>query len=103
GVQFDFGIAQSLFSHLSLDYFADCLAALAGTFKRDGVIYATFFEGEGEQVERPDGIVTYSTRDPFHFPKAGILAMATCDWAIEWFGDWGHPRGQIMVRATRIG
>ena len=102
GVFFDFGIAQSLFSHLSLDYFANCLVALARTFKSGGVIYATFFEGEGEQVERPDGIITHSTRDPFHFPKAEILAMATTDWALEWVGDWGHPRGQIMVRARRL-
>jgi SAM-dependent methyltransferase len=101
GVWFDFGIAQSLFSHLSLNYFSNCLAALAGTFKTGGVIYATFFEGEGEQVERPDGIITRSTREPFHFPKAEILAMATSDWTLEWVGDWGHPRGQIMVRARR--
>lgn len=102
GVQFDFGIAQSVFSHLSLDYFANCLAALAGTFKMGGVINATFFEGEGEQVERADGIITHAARDPFHFPKAEILAMATSDWGLEWVGDWGHPRGQIMVRARRL-
>jgi len=101
-VQFDFGIAQSVFSHLSLDYFANCLAALSGTFRPGGVIYATFFEGQGEQVERPDGIITHAARDPFHFPKAEILALATSDWALEWVGHWGHPRGQIMVRARRI-
>ena len=102
GVQFDFGLAQSVFSHLSLDYFAQCLAALAGQFASGGSIFATFFEGTGPQIARPDGIITYADRDPFHFPRAQILSTPAPGWRLSWIGNWDHPRHQQMVMATRL-
>ena len=61
------------------------------------LFYATFFEGAGDSVERPDGVVTHADRDPFHFSQPQISAATPAGWIFEWIGPWGHPRDQQMA------
>lgn len=103
---FDFGLAQSVFTHLTLPYFTRCLDAIAPYFAPGGRLFATFFEvpdpsSSHPSLERRDGVVTYSGRDPFHFSRTEIMAAGTPAWRLDWIGEWGHPRDQQMLTATR--
>lgn len=102
GVMFDFGLATSLFTHLPIEYYCRSLNSLAPAFKKGARFYATVFEGSGT-VSRIDGIVTYDDRDPFHFRQNELEAATPEGWEFEWVGEWGHPRGQMMVELTRSG
>jgi len=102
GVMFDFGLATSLFTHLPIDYYSHSLEALAPVFRTGARFFATVFEGSGV-VNRPDGIVTYDDRDPFHFRQSNLQAATPGGWAFKWIGEWGHPRGQMMIELTRLG
>ena len=101
GVLFDFGLATSLYTHLPLDFYRRSLEALAPVFRKGARFYATVFEGSGT-ISRVDGIVTYDDRDPFHFRQEDLLAATPPSWAFKWIGEWGHPRGQMMVELTRV-
>lgn len=100
-VMFDRALATSLFTHLTLDYLTRCLERLTPVMRPGGQFYATFFEGEGPSIDRPDGVVTYPDRDPFHFSQRQIEAATTSDWQFDWIGAWGHPRDQQIACFTR--
>ena len=41
---------------------------------------------------------TYFDADPFHYSRAELGALAgPLGLAVEFVGDWGHPRGQRMA------
>lgn len=96
---FDFGIAQSVFTHLPLQRFGQCLRAVRPHF-RDGHLFSTFFlapPGAYEVEHAPGGIVTFSDRDPIHFEADDILKEAErSSWSVARLGPWAHPRDQWM-------
>lgn len=100
---FDFGIAQSLFSHLSTDYVRLCLSRLRPCMARNGKLFATFFlvpedHPVGTLSNRPIGIQTFDHKDPYHFRFSQIEKL--CEglaWRPVLVGDWQHPRDQQMV------
>lgn len=94
---FDFALATSLFTHLTLDYLSRCLERLAPKMRMDGKFFATFFEGEGQDVAHPGGVVTHRDRDPFHVTQSELASAISEGWALHWIGEWGHPRGQKMA------
>ncbi len=100
----DIAIAQSVFTHLPLDAFGTCLAALAPRMSPGGRFFATFFvapEGAGATRHEPGGAVTYPDADPFHFTVDAILEQGrTSQWSPEWIGGWNHPRDQQMCMLT---
>lgn len=99
-VRFDYALAVSLFTHLTLDYLTACLRRLAPCMDKGGRFYSTFFEGEASEraIAWPLGVQSYPDRDPFHFPQAAIAAaMPEGEWTFEWVGEWNHPRGQRMA------
>lgn len=97
---FDFAIAQSVFTHLPLDYLRQCLDALRTRMAPGGRLFATFFvatRGVQELKHEPGGITTFADRDPFHYAVDQILEAAlACSWAPRWIGAWDHPRDQQM-------
>jgi len=96
--QFDFAIAQSVFSHLPLAALGDCLRAIAPRFSH-GALYATFFIAPTDADSWPqlDGKVSHRDRDPFHTTVADIEEItARVGWRSRWIGEWAHPRGQQM-------
>lgn len=100
GERFDYALAVSLFTHLTLDYLTACLESLAPCMEAGGRFYATFFEGDAgsNAIQRPFGVQTYPDRDPFHFSQDAIAAaMPAEDWTLEWIGNWNHPRDQQMA------
>jgi SAM-dependent methyltransferase len=110
GVRFDMALAQSLFTHLPINHIRLCLKRLAEAMPANGVFYATAFvcpEGSDwteAMVHSPGGITTYPAADPYHYRLADFAyAVEGLPWRCEFLGDWGHPRGQSMLKFTRTG
>lgn len=107
GVQFDYGIAQSVFTHMPIARLTDCLTALAPVYAAGGRFYVTVFErpegapAGGPVTHEPGGVTTYPDRDPFDVTRIAIAAAIPPGWSLEVIGPWDHPRDQRMLRFTR--
>lgn len=91
----DYAIAQSLFTHLTADDIRLCLHSLRSFLADGGRFYATFFEVQSPVSNRQasDSIECFFyTRD-----QIGVLAQST-GWRMQYIGNWGHPRKQVMVK-----
>jgi SAM-dependent methyltransferase len=108
GVQFDYGIAQSVFTHLPAGRLTDCLSACAPWFRPGGRLYVTYFERPATAApndplpHQPGGVVTHPDRDPFDVTQAALLAKIPEGWRLEIVGPWDHPRDQRMARLVRL-
>lgn len=108
GVDFDFGIAQSVFTHLPLAALVRCLARIAPHFRAGGAFYATFFgvpaDQEDQPFRQPHGILTHAGKNPFHYaiPSIEKAVGAIPGWRHQVIGDWGHPRQQQMLCFVRL-
>jgi SAM-dependent methyltransferase len=105
---FDFGIAQSVFTHMPIDRLETCLLALAPYFRPGGRFYVTVFLAPPDEADRPfrqmpGGIVTKPDQDPFHTTQARLSEVASqaTEWEMGMIGDWSHPRNPQMVCFTR--
>ena len=93
---FDYGIALSLFTHLSENRIVECLNKLRKKFTDGGKFYASFFLPASSF-----SIPTYSNRDPFHYNIEQMRNMAEkTNWNMKYIGDFKHPRGQRMLEFT---
>lgn len=109
GVEFDYALALSVFTHLPLNHIRLCLAELAKCMKPGGRFFATFFEcPDGAPIEeniehQPGGVVTKAEEDPYHYRRADLLwCVEGLPWRMQYIGDWNHPRAQKMVCFTRV-
>jgi SAM-dependent methyltransferase len=108
GVQFDMAIAQSVFSHVSLNHVRLCLYRIAKVVKSGGRFYATFFEQPPKVpldtiVQRGGRRPQFTERNLFWYYRTDIeWAGGFAPWHYRYIGDWGHPRGQNMVEFTRV-
>jgi SAM-dependent methyltransferase len=94
GENFDFLLAQSVFTHLPAENIAECLRHVGAVMGRDSVFHFTF--NEAPQVQRTD-LKTFSY--PFSFFES--LAEQS-GFHLEDCGDsYKHPRGQRMARLWR--
>lgn len=104
----DVALAQSVFTHLPLNHIRRCLHSVAGRLAPGGRLYATaWIVDDAWQIDRPhdwpgtiDGqpIRTFDIADPYHYRFADFAHAAEgLPIALEWLGDWGHPRGQPMM------
>lgn len=112
GSEFDFAIAQSVFTHLPLNSIYRCLVNASRVLRPGGRLYATIFEQESERHDlapfdwhTQDGrtLTTWPDRDPFHY-RPEILAEL-CEGlplSFRYIGDWAHPRCQRMLEFTRV-
>lgn len=103
GVAFDYAIAQSLFTHVSLNHIRLGLYRVAGHMAPDGRFFATFFEASPQHpVDAPVRGSRWTEQNPFFYYRRDL------EWAARWaglemhyIGDWGHPAGQRMVEFRR--
>jgi SAM-dependent methyltransferase len=109
GRQFDFGLAHSLFTHLTFNRIRRCLERLAPVIKIGGHFFVTFFELPRTAsptlpyTHNPGDVVTYDTCDPYHYKLADLFyASRGLPWRIRYIGRWEHPRGQRMLEFSRI-
>ncbi|MCW3475692.1 hypothetical protein [Limobrevibacterium gyesilva] len=105
---FDFGMAQSVFTHIPMARLGACLSSVAPHFRLGGQLYVTVFLAPQEAANKtftqlPGGIVTSPNRDPFHTTLSELHDIASCaiGWRMSVIGNWAHPRNQQMVRFTR--
>lgn len=105
--QFDFALAQSVFTHLPLNTIMRCLAEIEGVLKPGGRFYATFFKHPGprlntESLRQSETVTTHPDADPFHYdPDVFRWAVEGSTLDVELLGDWDHPRNQQMLRFSK--
>lgn len=106
GVQFDFALSVSLFTHLPLNHIRLCLARTYQALAPGGRFHATFFRApddlpyEAEYAQRT--LTTYPTADPFHYRVHELeWAARVTGLDFRYVGDWAHPRAQEMAVFTR--
>ena len=103
----NFGIAQSLFSHLTPEDIHLCLANLKEAMQPAGRFFATFIpKGNRVAAFAERGIPTREYENPaasaddlaFEYDAEDILKIGReIGWQTRYIGDWGHPRGQEML------
>lgn len=105
---FDFGVAQSVFTHMPIRRLGDCLAAAAPHFNTGGKLFVTLFFAPDATADRPfqqlpGGVITTPARDPYHVTLTALLSLASevHAWRMSVIGDWAHPRNQQMVCFVR--
>ena len=108
GEEFDFALAQSVFSHLTWNSIQRCLVNVERVLRKDGRFYATFFEDKNGSHRAtpihhtPGSIVTYPDKDPFHYEFDVFVELAKrTSMEVKYIGQWGHPRNQNMMLFTK--
>lgn len=108
GVRFDVALAQSVFSHLSLNHLRLCLHRVGQVVRPGGRFFVTFFE---QPEDFPiDGVAPMGHKGQFternnYWYYRSDMAWATerTPWEFRYHGAWGHPRGQVMAEYVRTG
>lgn len=108
GVTYDYAIANSVFSHVSLNHIRLCLYRLNAVMEPGGSFYATFFaRGKSTPLDfvrsTKKGKAYFTEKNLFwYYPSDLKWASSFGSWEFEYIGDWGHPAGQRMARFTRL-
>ena len=106
GREFDYAIAQSVFTHLPLNSIHRCLVSVSEVLRPSGELYATFFDHPGGKHDLEpqthhvvDGeVVTFFDRDPYHYDvDAFRWIVEGIPLELEHIGGWDHPRDQRML------
>lgn len=93
----NYGVAQSLFSHLTEEDIHLCLANLRAQMQAGGRFYATFVP-KGFLAEDYVNPKHSDDRQAFQYDAEEILAIGReAGWQARYIGAWGHPRGQQML------
>jgi len=103
GVEFDMAIAQSVFTHVSLNHIRLCLYRLGKVMKPGGKFYATF--SEKPRHYPIDGMWgrAYTERNVYWYYRADLRwAAQRTPFEFRYIGEWGHARNQKMVEYTRL-
>ena len=95
---YDFAIAQSLFTHLTVPDIENCFSSLAGIANRKSKFFFTFFEGD-ESTNTQE--VSHANKNwNYRFDTLRGIARSN-GFDCEYIGDWGHERNQMMAVATK--
>ena len=84
------------------------MASVIRSLRPDGSFYVTWAENPDpqtfERIVSPDGIATYSDREPFHYSFAMLAAIVDAiGGEAERLDDRTHPRGESVMVITRKG
>ena len=100
---FDYMIAQSVFTHINLNDIQRCLYKTAKVLEPGGKFFATFYEDEGFHIDteiiwREDQAPTHSDADVYHY-RYDVLKFIAEQFGLKthYIGDWNHPRLQHMI------
>lgn len=93
----DVAIAQSLFTHLTEAPIELCMRNLRDWAGPGCRFFATFFEADAPADNPP----TSHDQIAFAYTRERMEGFgANAGWSMRYIGDWGHPRGQIIVEYT---
>ena len=107
GTTFDYAIAVSLFTHLTMNHIIQCLVRVGTALGPDARFFASYWDAPARAhlapiTHPPAGIVTYYDSDSYHYAFDEVRWMADlANLNVERLGDWGHPRGQMMLSFSR--
>lgn len=97
-IMFDFAVAQSVFSHGTLEFIERWLTGIFSHLHSNGALLATFKQGD-KDFFHPDGIIETDFRgDGWIYPKCPSYRPETIQKAANRCGfrfqilDWKHPR-----------
>jgi SAM-dependent methyltransferase len=108
GTPIDFAVAQSVFTHVSLNHIRLCLYRVAKVMKPGGSFYATFFERpKSTPVDyigpSKRGKPFFTEKNVFWYYKEDLAWAAKIGpWDYRYIGDWGHPAKQKMAQFVRL-
>lgn len=106
--QFDFAMAQSVFTHLPLNHMRQCLANLAAHVEGACTFFMTVFIAPDEELmkpckQQPGGVLTHPIRDPYHYSQADLQHVVRgLPWTVGEAIDWGHPRNQKIAAFRKV-
>lgn len=95
----DFVLIHSLFTHLPLSVIQHCLRQILQASQPETICYATFFEAA---TSRSNPGTPHDHESFFHTREEMNSCSLAAGWSPEYLGDWGHPRGQKMLRLTPV-
>ena len=97
--QFDFALAQSVFTHLQPEQIQLCLTNIMRTLGPHGVFYATYFESlDGRLHPGPIHPFRRDETKSSYYPFDLFASLAeAAGLEVENIGEWNHPRGQKML------
>jgi SAM-dependent methyltransferase len=107
GEQFPYALAQSVFTHLSLNVIMRCLSEVEKVLLPGGQFYATFFCNPSrrlnvEPFRAAEEITAYADRDPpYYDPDVFRWAVEGPTLSCTVVGEWNHPRNQHMLLFTK--
>jgi ubiquinone/menaquinone biosynthesis C-methylase UbiE len=107
GVNFDYAIAVSLFTHLPINHIVRCLVEARRVLKPKARFFATYFEAPAKVYldslhHTPGNIVTNYDADPYHYALEEFQWMAAiAELEVARIGEWRHPRDQRMLAFWR--
>jgi hypothetical protein len=88
-----YSLAQSLYTHLIPAQIELCLTNLRAYAPDDHESYATFQAGDSSA--NPDADDDHKR---FYYTPQELVAIGErSGWSGEYIGEWGHPRGQLMM------
>lgn len=103
GVDFDVAIAQSVFTHVSLNHIRLCMHRVSKVVKPGGRLFATFYERPPSFPVDGQHRKQFGERNAFWYYRRDLRwASRFGRWKYRYIGNWGHPRGQRMIELTRL-
>jgi SAM-dependent methyltransferase len=90
---FDFAIAQSLFTHLTIPDIEKCFRQIRRKAMSTSVFYFTYFEGDSS-----DNPSESHANKGWRYSVGELQAAAEREgWKMNNIGGWGHPRNQQIA------
>jgi SAM-dependent methyltransferase len=109
GVKFDMAIAQSVFTHVSLNHMRLCLHRLARVMRPGGVFYASYVDQpESAPIDHifqkgKGGRTYFYEKNVFWYHFSDMAWAADGEpWSVRFVGEYGSAQQQLMVAYTRI-
>ena len=109
GVGFDYAIAQSVFTHVSLNHMRLCLHRLSSVMKPGGVFFASFMQQPvGTPVDHTFKLIeagrTYFNEKNVYWYDLDDMKWAGAGgpWSFRFVGQYGSSDQQLMVAYTRL-
>jgi len=106
-VDFDFVLAQSVFTHLPLNFLRVCLERLHKVVLPGASFFATIFEipencPSFEPYQHSGGVTSHGAADPYHYRFADMeFCCRNLPWTAIHVDGWHHPRSQQMIEFVR--
>ncbi len=94
---YDYAIAQSLFTHLTLKDITRCFTAMRSIGLPGSSFFFTFFEGD--ELNNPTS-ASHANKDWCYEYKTLEKIVEKAGFQCRYIGDWGHERNQMMAVAS---